>query len=136
MQKTRIGSLDWEDPPEKGTGYPLQYSGLENSMDCITQEVAKSPTQLRNFHFSSCTWSIESTLMLFWLDCLAVVLLLGGSLWLLCDRLWLLCDRIPNAQLCQSVIQLEIKINSGLYVALWPSLVMNPVASLVAFKAF
>ena len=23
----------WEDPLEKGTGYPLQYSGLENSID-------------------------------------------------------------------------------------------------------
>ena len=22
-------------PPEEGKGYPLQYSGLENSMDCI-----------------------------------------------------------------------------------------------------
>ena len=29
-----LGSiLGWEDPLEKGTGYPLQYSGLENSMD-------------------------------------------------------------------------------------------------------
>ena len=27
--------LGWEDPLDKGKGYPLQYSGLENSMDCI-----------------------------------------------------------------------------------------------------
>ena len=27
-------------------GYPLQYSGLENSMDCIVHGVAKSQTQL------------------------------------------------------------------------------------------
>ena len=26
----------------EGTGYPLQYSGLENSMDCIVHGVAKS----------------------------------------------------------------------------------------------
>ena len=32
-------------------GYPLQYSGLENSMDSIAYEVAKSRTQLSNFHF-------------------------------------------------------------------------------------
>ena len=30
--------------PGEGKGYPLQYSGLENSMDCIVQEVTKSWT--------------------------------------------------------------------------------------------
>ena len=38
--------------PEEGEGYPLQYSGLENSMDCIVHEVAKSWTQLSDFHFT------------------------------------------------------------------------------------
>ena len=28
--------------PEEGIGYPFQYSGLENSMDCIVHEVSKS----------------------------------------------------------------------------------------------
>ena len=37
-----------EDPLEKG--YPLQYSDQENSMDCIVHGVAKSQTQLGNFH--------------------------------------------------------------------------------------
>ena len=32
-------------------GYPLQYSGLENSMDCVDHEVAKSQTWLSDFHF-------------------------------------------------------------------------------------
>ena len=32
MQKTRVQSLGWEDPLEKGNGNPLQYSCLENSM--------------------------------------------------------------------------------------------------------
>ena len=35
----------------EGIGYPLQYSGLENSMDCVVHGVAKSWTQLSNFHF-------------------------------------------------------------------------------------
>ena len=35
----------------KGIGYPLQYSGMENSMDCILHEVPKSCTQLSDFHF-------------------------------------------------------------------------------------
>ena len=30
--------------PGKGKGYPLQYSGLENTMDCTVLEVAKSQT--------------------------------------------------------------------------------------------
>ena len=30
--------------PGEGNGYPLQYSGLENSMDCIVHGVAKSRT--------------------------------------------------------------------------------------------
>ena len=28
--------------PGEGKGYPLQYSGLENPMDCIVHRVAKS----------------------------------------------------------------------------------------------
>ena len=30
--------------PGEGKGYPLQYSGLENSMDCIVYGVTKSQT--------------------------------------------------------------------------------------------
>ena len=30
--------------PGEGEGFPLQYSGLENSMDCIAHGVAKSQT--------------------------------------------------------------------------------------------
>ena len=37
----------------EGQGYPLQYSGLENSMDCIciVCGVAKGQTRLSDFHF-------------------------------------------------------------------------------------
>ena len=35
----------------EGKGYPLQYSGLEKSMDCIVHGVAKSQTQLSDFDF-------------------------------------------------------------------------------------
>ena len=35
----------------EGKAYPLQYSGLENSMEYIVRGVAKSWTQLSNFHF-------------------------------------------------------------------------------------
>ena len=36
--------------PGKGKGYSLQYSGLENSMDCRVRGVIKSRTRLSNFH--------------------------------------------------------------------------------------
>ena len=42
------GDLCREDPLEKD---PLQYSGLENSMDCIVHGVASSWTRLSDFHF-------------------------------------------------------------------------------------
>ena len=38
--------------PGEGKGYPLQYSGLENSMDCVIHGVTKSQTRLSNFHLS------------------------------------------------------------------------------------
>ena len=38
-------------PPGEEKSYPLQYSGLENSMDCIVYGVAKSWTRLSDFHF-------------------------------------------------------------------------------------
>ena len=37
--------------PAEGKGYPLQYSGLENSIDCIVHGMAKSRTRPSNFHF-------------------------------------------------------------------------------------
>ena len=38
-------------PAGEGKGYPLQYSGLENSMDCIGNGVPKGWTQLSDFYF-------------------------------------------------------------------------------------
>ena len=37
--------------PGEGKGYPLKYSGPENSMDCTAHGVTKSQTLLSNFHF-------------------------------------------------------------------------------------
>ena len=37
--------------PGEGKGYPLQYSGLENSRDCIVHGVPKTQTCLSDFHF-------------------------------------------------------------------------------------
>ena len=37
--------------PGEENGCSLQYSGVENSLDCIVHKVAKSQTRLRDFHF-------------------------------------------------------------------------------------
>ena len=34
--------------PGEGKGYGLQYSGLENSMDCIVHGITKNQTRLSN----------------------------------------------------------------------------------------
>ena len=40
-----------ERSPGEAKGYPLLYSGLENSTDCIVHGAAKSLTRLSDFHF-------------------------------------------------------------------------------------
>ena len=53
MRETWVPSLGREDLLEKGKATPLQYSGLENPIDCIVHGLAKSRTQLSDFHFTS-----------------------------------------------------------------------------------
>ena len=45
--------------PGEGKGYPLQCSGMENSMDSIVHGVAKSQIQLSDFHFHF-DWTMHS----------------------------------------------------------------------------
>ena len=53
--------------PGEGKGYPLQYSGLENSMDCIVHGVPKSQTPLSHFHFQAYNSSRKITYAIVWL---------------------------------------------------------------------
>ena len=50
-----VGDLAWIPglgrSPREGKGYPLQYSGLENSMACIVHGVTELDTTERLFHF-------------------------------------------------------------------------------------
>ena len=52
------GDLGWTPGlgryPREGKGYPLLYSGLENSMDCIVHGVAKSWIRMSDSHFHYC----------------------------------------------------------------------------------
>ena len=58
MWETWIQFLGWENPLVEGKTYPLQYSGLENSMDYTVHGVAKSWKRLSVFFISMCLeWS-------------------------------------------------------------------------------
>ena len=46
--------------PGEGKGYPFQYSGLENSMDCIVHGVSKSWMQLSYYTCLPAWWLIIS----------------------------------------------------------------------------
>ena len=50
MRETSVQPLGLGRSPREGKGYPLQYSGLENSMDSIVHGVAKSWKLLKDFH--------------------------------------------------------------------------------------
>ena len=51
-----LGSIpELERSPGEGKGYPLQYSGLENSMDCTVHGISKRRTQMSDFHFQFIT---------------------------------------------------------------------------------
>ena len=53
-----VGDLGWIPrlgrSPGEGKDYPLQYSGLENSIDCIVHGVAESDTTERLHFFFLC----------------------------------------------------------------------------------
>ena len=51
--------------PGEGKGYPLQYSGLENSVDYIVHGVTKSWTRLSDFYFTSLYEEWELVLKLY-----------------------------------------------------------------------
>ena len=50
--------------PGEGKGYPLQYSGLENSMDCTVHGVAKSPKRISDFHLKCIYLALEREFVL------------------------------------------------------------------------
>ena len=79
--------------PGEGNGYPLHYSSLENSTDCIGHGVTKSQTWLNDLHFTwiklnifidplSYLWIFLTCLPLIWVRSpLAHLLWFNFSLW-------------------------------------------------------
>ena len=65
MWETWVQYLGWEDPLEKQKVNPLQYSGLENSLNCIGGCKELDMTEQLSLHFTSCytvdpTWAYSS----------------------------------------------------------------------------
>ena len=61
--------------PGERNGYPLQYSGLKNSTDCIVHEITENQARLSDSHFTvneeiynfSSLISSNSVKFIFWL---------------------------------------------------------------------
>ena len=53
VRETWVQSLGWEDPLEKERAYPLQYSGLENSMDSPWGRKELDTIEPLSLHFQS-----------------------------------------------------------------------------------
>ena len=53
MWETWVPSLGREDSPGEGKGYPFQYPGLENSVDCTVCGVKRVG---HKFHFQDITY--------------------------------------------------------------------------------
>ena len=95
-----------------------QYSGLENSMDCIVQGVSESWTWLSNFHFTlSCIARCRQSESIFFC-----------SLW---DQGLILLFESRNVLLISSALA-RVKTPSGLWHLIL-SLVSNTVASFRLF---
>ena len=61
------GSISgWGRSPGEGNGYALQYSGLENSMDCIVHGVTKNWTLLSDFQIHRTIESMEHSRPEYW----------------------------------------------------------------------
>ena len=84
-----------ERSPGEGKGYPLQYSGLENSMDYVVHGVAKSRTGLSNFY-----------LLLLLLYVVNIVTSVSSFVYV-CDFLMMKCKKLKSSlwlQLCEDCI--------------------------------
>ena len=60
LQCGKPGLDCWEDALEKGTATHSSNSGLEDFMDCIVHRVAKSRTQLSDFHVHVLSMGMET----------------------------------------------------------------------------
>ena len=70
--------------PGDWKSYPLQYSGLENSMGCIVHGVTKSQTWLSEFHFYFFQWKWGVEIHVFFQELVSYVYVFWAALDLHC----------------------------------------------------
>ena len=79
----------------EGKGYPLQYSGLENSRDCTVHGVAKSRTRLREYYFQNIHKNSNQLLLLHFIvfrDSIGIIsLTLQNTLMTMVERSFYFC---------------------------------------------
>ena len=85
--------------PEEGKGYSLQYSGLENSLDCIVHGVAKSWTQLSDFRFHFTSLRLPRSIGSCLLYSLAVKPRSNSLIFLPCSSV----NKVPTSQGCMRI---------------------------------
>ena len=68
--------------PGEGNGYPLQCTGLENSVDCIVHGVAKSGTRLSDF-FQKVQFIVNKNKQIIIIMATVFIFISGYSEWLL-----------------------------------------------------
>ena len=127
--------------PGEGKGYPLQYSDLENSMDCIVYRVTKGQTRLSDFHFHFLYSPTLTSVHDYWENYSFV----GKVMSLLFNMLSVLvitflprskCLLIPWLQSPSAVILDPKKIKSVTVIIVYPSIcheVMGPDAMILVF---
>ena len=111
----------------EGKGYPLQYPGLETSMDCIFHGVAKSRTQLSKFHLHNIALFCRhfSHCSSFQLTQLYLVIISRKNL--------LFSESHPHFQLLTSLYLATILVTVSQNLSLgWPD---SPLATVTAFNS-
>ena len=115
MQETQVSIPGLGRSTGEGNGHPLQYSGLENFMDCIFHGVAKSWTWLSNFHFhftsswETCVKVMKQQLELTWNNRLLPNWERTSRLCIVTLLIYLIC-RVPHAKCWAGWSSSEIKI--------------------------
>ena len=101
--------------PGEGNGYPLQHSGLENSIDGTVHGVAKSRTQLSDFHLlSSWTNCVTAVIKGYCVVCLV------GVTYIVCAQ-WTLGTIFLNDFSCSEPNQESFKNICLLCISLYPA---------------
>ena len=106
--------------PGEGKGYSPQYSGLENSMDCIVHGITKSRTGLSDFHFRFLFFVVwvkgPTSFFYMWSPGCPSTICLEDYLFHI-KRFWHPCQKINLSRTYGSISGLSIILYSSIYLS-------------------